>query len=99
MTFLPPFQINLLSKSRNILAVLPAHSVVLVPSPVTKSHHPTALFHTSSTVTQSQNLQLPLKGSTTFTKEAPCVPNITVFCAQCVVCLDPTLKCSIKLQV
>ena len=35
----------------------------------------------------------------TFTREAPCVPNITVFYAQCVVCLDPTLKCSIKHQV
>ena len=96
MTFIPPVQISLLSKSRNNVAVLPVHLVVLAPSPVTRSHHPTALFHTSSTVTQSQKLQFPLRGLTTFTIEVPCVTNITVFCAQCVVCLDPTLKCSIK---
>ena len=96
MTFIQPVQINLLSKSRNSLAVTPAHLAVYAPRPVTTSHHPPALFHTSSTVTQSQKLQFLLEGITTFTTEVPCVPNITVFYAQCVVCLDPILKCSIN---
>ena len=96
MTFLQTVPILFLSKSRNNLAVTPAHTIVLAPSPVTIVHHPTALFLISSTVTQSQKPQFLLQGLTPFTIEVPCVPNITVFYAQCVVCLHPSLKCSIN---
>ena len=86
MTFFQTGQIILLSKSKNNLAVTPAHTIVLAPSPSDHSSPPNSPFsHIKHSYTIPKTPVSPARFNTFHHRSSLCTKHHSILCTVCCV--------------